>query len=112
MPDTSGPAPSDSPTPAKCSRLRKWGVRFLKTLAVLAVLLALVHAEEYWRGNRAYARALADWKAAGLPTAEEFFKDDPIVPPEKNLLDAPFFSEWKKTNVETLGKSLPDRVEK
>ena len=72
--------------------MRKWGVRFLKTLAVLTAILALVHIEEYWRGERAYNRAVAAWKAAGLPSAKEFFKDDPIVPTDKNLLDAPFYS--------------------
>src|ERR1043165_8074680 len=96
---------------AKPSRLRKWGKRLLKTLAVLAAIFALVHAEEYWRGNRAYDRALADWKAAGLPTAEAFFVNSPAVPPENNLLDAPFFATWKLTNQEAQ-RLRPERLEK
>lgn len=86
----------DSPAPSapKKSRLRKWSIRFLKTLGVLAVLLALVHAVEYWRGNRAYDRAQADWKAARLSDVGELLKDEPPVPDELNLLKAPFFSEW------------------
>ena len=89
---------SDTPaSPQKTSRWRKWGRRTLIALASLLLLGLLVHLVENWRGARALTRAKADWKAAGLPSAAELFKDDAPVAPEKNLLDAPFFSEWKKT---------------
>lgn len=86
--------PAVDSAPAKSCRSYKWGQRFLQILGVLIVLAVSIHAVEYLRGNLAYDRARAEWKAAGLRDLTAPLSGDPVIADEQNLLKTEFFKEW------------------
>ena len=64
--------------------------RCLLALAALVTLVALLVAEENWRGSRAWARCKAELEAQGEPLDLKAFVPPP-VPEEQNMACAPIF---------------------
>src|SRR2546426_175278 len=84
--------------------------RALLTLAGLFTLVALVFAEENWRGKRAWEKFKREWEAKGERFDLAAFLPKP-VPDDQNFVMTPFFvpllerersmaaGKWKDTNV-------------
>src|SRR2546426_4658100 len=84
--------------------------RALLTLAGLFTLIALIFAEENWRGKRAWEKFRREWEAKGERFDLAAFLPKP-VPDDQNFVMTPFFApllerersmaagNWKDTNV-------------
>ena len=72
---------------------RGWRIlrRILIALAVLATLIALLYAEEDWRGKRAWENYKRVWEAKGEKFDWQAFVP-PTVPNDQNFFTAPIFT--------------------
>lgn len=70
---------------------KRWALRAVKTLGVLAVLLGCLHLEENWRGNRAWQAHVAAQKAKGVRYDPSLFAP-PVVPESENFAKHPFIA--------------------
>jgi len=72
---------------------RGWRIlrRILITLAVLATLVAVLYAEEDWRGKRAWENYKHEWEAKGEKFDWQAFVP-PAVPNDQNFFTAPIFT--------------------
>ncbi|HUZ06042.1 MAG TPA: hypothetical protein VMV89_00995, partial [Candidatus Paceibacterota bacterium] len=69
----------------------RWPRRILITLAVFATLIALLSAEEDWRGKRAWDNYKREWEAKGEKFDWQTFVP-PSVPDDQNFFCAPIFT--------------------
>jgi tetratricopeptide (TPR) repeat protein len=80
---------------------RGWRIlrRILIVLAILATLVALLYAEEDWRGKRAWENFQREWEAKG-----EKFDWQAFVPPsgpgDQNFFTAPVFTNMRNSKIE------------
>jgi len=106
---------SSAPRPSFLGRFIRWLFswrtlrRTLITLAGLFTLIALLFAEENWRGKRAWERFKSEWEAKGERFDLAAFLPKP-VPDDQNFVMTPFFApllererrmangDWKDTN--------------
>ena len=72
---------------------RGWRIlrRILIALAVLATLIAILYAEEDWRGKRAWENYKREWEAKGEKFDWQAFVP-PAVPDDQNFFTAPIFT--------------------
>ena len=78
--------------------------RILISLAILATLIAILYAEEDWRGKRAWQNYKREWEAKGEKFDWQAFVPPP-VPDEQNFFSAPIVASALngKQNTGTLG---------
>jgi tetratricopeptide (TPR) repeat protein len=69
----------------------RWPRRILITLAVLVTLVALLYAEEDWRGKRALENYKHEWEAKGEKFDWQEFVP-PSVPDDQNFFTAPILT--------------------
>ena len=72
---------------------RGWRIlrRILISLAILATLIAVLYAEEDWRGKRAWENYKHEWEAKGEKFDWQAFVP-PSVPDDQNFFTAPIFT--------------------
>jgi hypothetical protein len=80
---------------------RGWRIlrRILITLAVLATLIAILYAEEDWRGKRAWENYQREWEAKGEKFDWQAFVP-PTVPNDQNFFTAPIFTNMLEGKIE------------
>ena len=66
--------------------------RILISLAILATLIAILYAEEDWRGKRAWENYKHEWEAKGEKFDWQAFVP-PSVPDDQNFFTAPIFTD-------------------
>jgi len=72
--------------------------RILVGIAVLATLIALLYAEEDWRGKRAWENYKHEWEAKGEKFDWQAFVP-PSVPDDQNFFTAPIFAKIKNDKI-------------
>jgi hypothetical protein len=79
---------------------RGWRVlrRILIGLAILATLIAILYAEEDWRGKRAWENFKHEWEAKGEKFDWEAFVP-PTVPDGQNFFTAPIFTNMRNSKI-------------
>ncbi len=68
--------------------------RILVSIAILATLIAVLYAEEDWRGKRAWENYKHEWEAKGEKFDWQAFVP-PAVPDDQNFFTAPIFTKIK-----------------
>jgi len=79
---------------------RGWRIlrRILISLAILATLIAILYAEEDWRGKRAWENYKREWEAKGEKFDWQAFVP-PSVPNDQNFFTAPIFTNMRNDNI-------------
>ena len=79
---------------------RGWRIlrRILIALAVLATLIALLYAEEDWRGKRVWENYKHEWEAKGEKFDWQAFVPPP-VPDDQNFFTAPIFTNMLNNKI-------------
>jgi hypothetical protein len=79
---------------------RGWRIlrRILIALAILATLIAILYAEEDWRGKRAWENYKHEWEAKGEKFDWQAFVPPP-VPNDQNFFTAPIFTNLLNSKV-------------
>jgi len=79
---------------------RGWKIlrRILIALAILGTLIALLYAEEDWRGKHAWENYKREWEAKGEKFDWQAFVP-PSVPDDQNFFTAPIFTNLLKSKV-------------
>jgi hypothetical protein len=72
--------------------------RILIALAVLATLIAVLYAEEDWRGKRAWENYKHEWEAKGEKFDWQAFVP-PVVPDDQNFFTAPIFTNMQNRKI-------------
>jgi hypothetical protein len=82
---------------------RGWRIlrRILIALAMLATLIALLYAEEDWRGKRAWENYKREWEAKGEKFDWQAFVP-PTVPDDQNFFTAPVFTNARNGKIRML----------
>jgi hypothetical protein len=86
---------NETPKPKRGWRILR---RILIALAVLATLVALLYAEEDWRGKRAWENYKHEWEAKGEKFDWQTFVP-PSVPDDQNFFTAPVFTNLLNSKV-------------
>jgi hypothetical protein len=73
--------------------------RILIALAILATLIAILYAEEDWRGKRAWENYKREWEAKGEKFDWQAFVP-PSVPDDQNFFTAPIFTNMRNSKIE------------
>ena len=76
----------------------RWIRRILIALAVLATLVALLYAEEDWRGKRAWENYKHEWEAKGEKFDWQAFVP-PSVPDDQNFFAASIFTNIRNGKI-------------
>jgi hypothetical protein len=76
----------------------RWLRRILITLAILATLVAILYAEEDWRGKRAWENYKHEWEAKGEKFDWQAFVPPP-VPDDQNFFTAPIFTNMRNDKI-------------
>src|SRR5882724_2792129 len=76
----------------------RWPRRILITLAVLATLIAILYAEEDWRGKHAWENYKHEWEAKGEKFDWQTFVP-PTVPDDQNFFTAPIFTNMRNDKI-------------
>ncbi len=76
----------------------RWLRRILITLAILATLVAILYAEEDWRGKRAWESYKHQWEAKGEKFDWQAFVP-PTVPDDQNFFCAPIFTNMRNDKI-------------
>jgi tetratricopeptide (TPR) repeat protein len=79
---------------------RGWRIlrRILIALAVLATLIAVLYAEEDWRGKRAWENYKHEWEAKGEKFDWQAFVP-PSAPNDQNFFTAPIFTNMRNDKI-------------
>jgi hypothetical protein len=79
---------------------RGWRIlrRILIALAMLATLIAILYAEEDWRGKRAWENYKREWEAKGEKFDWQAFVP-PAVPDDQNFFTAPIFTNMRSGKI-------------
>ena len=80
---------------------RGWRIlrRILIGLAMLATIIAVLYAEEDWRGKRAWENYKHEWEAKGEKFDWRAYVP-PAVPDDQNFFTAPVFTNMRNSKVE------------
>ena len=83
--------------------------RVLVALAVLATLIAIIYAEEDWRGKRAWEKCKLELEAKGMVLDWDKFIPPP-VPDYQNFFKAPKMAEWFVKNRQSITNQLTEQL--
>src|ERR1035441_4262626 len=72
--------------------------RILIGLAILATLIAILYAEEDWRGKRAWDNYKREWEAKGEKFDWQAFVP-PSMPDDQNFFTAPIFTNMRNDKI-------------
>ncbi len=87
----------------------RWPRRILIALAVLATLIALLYAEEDWRGKRAWENCKRDLEAKGEVLDWDKYIPPP-VPDDRNFFKAPNMADWFVRGAKTMTNELYEQL--
>jgi hypothetical protein len=87
----------------------RWPRRILITLAVLATLIALLYAEEDWRGKRAWDNCKRELAAKGVDLNWSDYIPAP-VPDDQNFFKSPKMADWFVRGAKTMTNELLEQL--